>query len=296
MATSHFDNDAKLSGGGQGVGGLSEQDWRRWLPRPDAERSDPAANIVALAHEMCDLVGQLRVAHVKGDPWHLALAAVVVGVEGVVAAHGLPGGAAAVFVSTASRYADWYARQPTVDESTTRPDASAEGATTPGHTTPPAATPTAPRSPRTPAAPAPTTGAAPVDLALNHPVTASSYQTAAYAPYQNFPPSLAVDGDGTTRWSSLAEDPAWIYVDLGATHTVSGARLSWETAYSKDYQIRVSNDAKNWITVYEDSAGNGGIDSFTFTPVTARYVEMFSVARAIPAYGVSLWEFEVLGR
>ena len=134
-----------------------------------------------------------------------------------------------------------------------------------------------------------------VNLALHRSVVASSFQDTTYWPHQNFPAYFAVDGNGGTRWSSLAKNPSWIYVDLGAVHNVVGARVAWETAYAKNYEIQVSDDAKRWITVYQDTAGNGGTDQFTFTPVNVRYVKMESVERAISKYGVSLWEFAVLG-
>src|SRR5208282_5345033 len=67
-----------------------------------------------------------------------------------------------------------------------------------------------------------------VNLALNQPVTASSYQ--ASSPY--CPAIYAVDGNLTNRWASAWSDPQWIYVDLGATYNITEVDLYWENAYA----------------------------------------------------------------
>jgi beta-glucosidase-like glycosyl hydrolase len=106
-------------------------------------------------------------------------------------------------------------------------------------------------------------------------------------------PAAALDGRTTTRWSSLASDPQWIYVDLGGTATISGVVLNWESAYATGYRIDVSNDAVTWTTVYSTTTGHGGVESLAVSG-TGRYVRMYGTARAT-GYGYSLWEFEVHG-
>ncbi len=106
-------------------------------------------------------------------------------------------------------------------------------------------------------------------------------------------PAAALDGRTTTRWSSLASDPQWIYVDLGGTGTISGVVLDWETAYATGYHIDVSTDAVTWTTIYTTTTGRGGVESLAISG-TGRYVRMYGTARAT-GYGYSLWEFEVHG-
>ena len=60
---------------------------------PGASQDDARANIIALAHNMCDLVGQVRFSGVPGDPWKLGLAAFVSSVTEVRAAKGIPAAA-----------------------------------------------------------------------------------------------------------------------------------------------------------------------------------------------------------
>ncbi|HTJ36322.1 MAG TPA: PQQ-dependent sugar dehydrogenase [Dactylosporangium sp.] len=126
------------------------------------------------------------------------------------------------------------------------------------------------------------------NLALNHPATASSTESATY------PASAAVDASTTTRWSSAFGDPQWIQVDLGATHTVNRVRLLWEAAYGSAYQIQTSPDGTAWTTARSVTGGNGGEDDNTGLNVQARYVRIYGTARGTQ-WGYSLFSFEVYG-
>jgi Carbohydrate binding module (family 6) len=110
MANSGFDPVGQR-GDGRGVAGLTDDEWTRWMPSPNAQRDNPRDNILALAHLMCDLVGGLRAAKVPGDHWRLALAAFDVGTDEVVTAGGVPDPAAA-YVSIVDAYTGWYRQQP----------------------------------------------------------------------------------------------------------------------------------------------------------------------------------------
>jgi hypothetical protein len=111
------------------------------------------------------------------------------------------------------------------------------------------------------------------NLALNQPAFSSSDESGSYGP------GKAVDGSGSTRWSSQFSDPQWIYVDLGEEFTIHAVRLNWETAYGSEYKIQVSDDASNWTDVYSTSSGNGGIDQIDFAATRARYVRMYGTGR-----------------
>jgi hypothetical protein len=106
--------------------------------------------------------------------------------------------------------------------------------------------------------------------------------------------AMAIDGSSSTRWSSQFSDPQWIYVDLGARRRVDRVVLRWENAASASYELRVSDDAQTWKTVYVDASGNGGVDDITGLHATARYVKLWSSTRTT-SYGVSLWELEIYG-
>lgn len=130
-----------------------------------------------------------------------------------------------------------------------------------------------------------------VNLALNRPVTVSSFQ--ANSPY--CPGAYAVDGNTTsTRWATDWSDPQWIYVDLGAPYNIAEVQLYWENAYATMFQIQVSSDTVNWTNVYSTTAGLGGVQDLIGLSGAGRYVRMYGIKRAT-TYGYSLWEFQVYG-
>ena len=126
------------------------------------------------------------------------------------------------------------------------------------------------------------------NLAAYKLVTASSIEN------ENFIGSNAVDMDSGTRWASAFNEPEWIYVDLVDNYNINQVVLNWEAAYATAYEIQVSDDANIWSTVYSTTTGDGGLDSISFTPTSARYVRMYGITRAVQ-YGFSLYEFEVYG-
>ncbi|MEI9863290.1 MAG: discoidin domain-containing protein [Limisphaerales bacterium] len=126
-----------------------------------------------------------------------------------------------------------------------------------------------------------------VNLALNKPVVVSSTQS-------GYPATNAVDGNAGTRWSSASSDPQWLYVDLQASYNITRVRLNWEAAYAKSYQIQVSSNAVNWVSIYSTNSGGGGIEDLTGLSGTGRYVRMYGTVRAT-IYGYSLYELEVYG-
>ena len=103
----------------------------------------------------------------------------------------------------------------------------------------------------------------------------------------------AVDGDGTTRWSSARTDDQWLQLDLGKPQRIGKVRLNWEAAYAREYKLQVSDDGQNWRDVAVVTDGAGGEETRAFAPVTARYVRMLGVKRG-SEYGYSLWEMSVL--
>jgi chitosanase len=118
--------------------------------------------------------------------------------------------------------------------------------------------------------------AAPGNLALNKPVTASSTETSTYAA------AKAVDGSGTTRWASAeGVDNQWIRIDLGAGSSVSRVVLNWEAAYAKAYRVELSDDGSSWRQVYSTSTGDGGLDDLTVSG-TGRYLRVYGTVRGTP--------------
>jgi hypothetical protein len=206
--------------------------WEKYKPSPDAEPADHRSKILALARQTCDLVGQLRVAKIGGDPWQTAVAATHVGLPAVAQAKGVPAGAKA-FVSTVVTAAAWYANQPqfggptpqaplvkvTPATTTTTP---ATPTTTPAAKPPVKAVPPAPK-PKPKAVPttaAPTTTAPPLVPTAKLPTTPPSGALPAYDPeveYQIVNPHakrvLELPGDDTDTRTGTAVQ---IWTDQGA--------------------------------------------------------------------------------
>jgi len=158
---------------------------------------------------------------------------------------------------------------------------------------PPTPTPTAPPT-ATPEPPTPTATPDPsVNLALNRPVTVSSFQDDAHTGDE------AVDADPASYWQTAKAVgknvlPAeWIMVDLGSSMSVGTVLLAWDSNYAMSYSIQVSNDSNAWTTVFSTTAGDGGGDAITFTPVTARYVKMDSTAWSSASQRNWLQELEI---
>ncbi|MDR7278887.1 lectin-like domain-containing protein [Catenuloplanes atrovinosus] len=112
MAESGLNESATATeSGGTGLAGLDDADWKQWAPWPDAARTDTQATVLAMAHKMCALSGELRLAGVTGDSWRLSLAAYRSGTEAVVAAKDVPE-AATDYVDRATGYASYYEKLP----------------------------------------------------------------------------------------------------------------------------------------------------------------------------------------
>lgn len=127
----------------------------------------------------------------------------------------------------------------------------------------------------------------PVNIALNRSAEASSLEI------PNFPASYVVDGNSTTRWSSLYTDPQWVCVDLLDTFNINRIGLLWEAAYAVSYEIQTSFDKENWTTIYSQDSSSGGNESIDVEG-TARYVRMLGKKRNTE-WGYSLFEFQIWG-
>ncbi|MCE6994644.1 PQQ-dependent sugar dehydrogenase [Saccharothrix sp. S26] len=134
-------------------------------------------------------------------------------------------------------------------------------------------------------------GAAPVLLSQGKPATASSSGASGFAP------SMAVDGNASTRWASQGGvDPSWISVDLGTTATITRVRLQWDLSCARAYRIETSPDATTWTTVFATSTGAGGVEDLVVGG-TGRHVRVHGTTRCRTAsyHGYSLQEFQVFG-
>ncbi|MGV4923747.1 beta-N-acetylglucosaminidase domain-containing protein [Streptomyces sp. BHT-5-2] len=107
----------------------------------------------------------------------------------------------------------------------------------------------------------------------------------------DFPASAATDGDPRTRWSSPAEDAAWLQFALPRPTRLGLVVLHWQDAYAAAYRVQVSSDGHTWRTAATVADGKGGREAVRMDAEDARYVRIQGDKRAT-RFGYSLWSVE----
>lgn len=123
------------------------------------------------------------------------------------------------------------------------------------------------------------------DLARGTVATSSGDET------PDFPASAATDGDPKTRWSSPAEDGAWLQFALAHPTRLGRLVLTWQDAYAAGYRVQVSPDGRSWRTAATVRDGKGGRESVRMDAKDARFVRIQGDKRAT-RFGYSLWSVE----
>ena len=130
------------------------------------------------------------------------------------------------------------------------------------------------------------TNVATKNMALNQPATALNSQSSDYLP------AMAFDGDPATRWSTKYTDYQPLMVDLGSVVSVSRVYLSWDNAYSDDFELQVASSnaevaANQWTTIATNSNNQAYFNEIGVT-ATGRY---FRVLAKTGFGGFSVREF-----
>ncbi len=107
----------------------------------------------------------------------------------------------------------------------------------------------------------------------------------------------AVDGLDYTRWGSAFADNQYIIVDFEKPEKYDLIVIQWEGQWAVDYEIQVSDDMKNWKTIYsEDNYKGPGHPNYLRQriPVNGegRYLKLFLKKRRMQ-WGFSMYELEV---
>ena len=107
-------------------------------------------------------------------------------------------------------------------------------------------------------------------------VSASSHEESKWG---NFKPVNTVDGDLSGKSSWRAEgDGEWIEYALNNAQPLTGIRIAFVQGDQRtyDFEIRVSEDKKNWKTVFKGTSGGKttGYEFFDFPESPARYVRV----------------------
>jgi RHS repeat-associated protein len=109
-----------------------------------------------------------------------------------------------------------------------------------------------------------------------------------------FAPNSVMDNNSYTRWTANSSDRGeWLMIDLGKAVDFNTVTLYWEAAYAKHYRLLCSLDGANWTEMATPTNKIGGLDRIFVGLRTARYVKMEVLLRSNPAWGCSVWEFNV---
>ena len=110
---------------------------------------------------------------------------------------------------------------------------------------------------------------------------------------------LITDGIFTTRnfdsrWISASNSNEWVYVDLGAVSRIEEVKLYWLAEdWASEYDIQLSDDTKDWKTIYTQDNGKGGTEICLIGREKARYVRL--LCKKGVGSNFSLVEMEVYG-
>ena len=126
------------------------------------------------------------------------------------------------------------------------------------------------------------------NIALGKTISASSQE------HNGTLAGYAIDGNNSSRWSSAHSDNQWLQVDLGQAYDISRVKIFWETAMAQNYDIQISNDASNWITIQSIANNSQAENDFDNLHTTARYVRIYGYTRAT-VWGFSIYELEIYG-
>lgn len=90
------------------------------------------------------------------------------------------------------------------------------------------------------------------------------------------------DGDPTTAWGKGYPD--WVGFDLGSEKELREMKVMWSqgSARYSYFSIDVSNDYKNWTTVYDgQSYMTDEFETYSFDPVQARYIRLYGTGNSV---------------
>lgn len=104
---------------------------------------------------------------------------------------------------------------------------------------------------------------------------------------------MAIDGDLKTRWGGAFSANHWLQIDLGAEADVGGVVIQWDSGFAANYRVLTSLDGQDWLTMYDATDGQGGLEYVFFPSVRARYVRLASAPLNVEL-GVSVFELEPL--
>jgi mono/diheme cytochrome c family protein len=110
--------------------------------------------------------------------------------------------------------------------------------------------------------------------------------------------SLAIDGNGDTRYDTRAEQVPgmWFQIELPEVTTISGLLLDAASSirdYPRGFKVVVSNDGENWSKPIATGRGNARTTEIIFPPVKAKFIRITQTGSAKGLFW-SIHELQVL--
>lgn len=104
----------------------------------------------------------------------------------------------------------------------------------------------------------------------------------------------AVDGDMNTSFSSKNDINQWLSVDLGDSYDIGRISVTWTGDAGKVYDYQVSNDDKNWTSIYRNVKGTpNSTDNRQVYAQNVRYVRVLAYSKVEKGSGIGISELEV---
>ncbi len=102
------------------------------------------------------------------------------------------------------------------------------------------------------------------------------------------------DGNINTVWRSSEQQKQFVEIDLQKYREFGGLVIDWdEKDYAVKYQVQISNDKKNWETVYSVKNGKGGRRYINLKDSEAKYIKLLLAKSSNNGYAIK--EIEVKG-
>ncbi len=100
--------------------------------------------------------------------------------------------------------------------------------------------------------------------------------------------AFAHDGDLSTVWKSADRPPRqWLMIDFQKEREFSGLIIHWDSLnHAREFQVSLSNDKKEWTTVYDARNVHGGTSYIYLPDQESRFVKLDLAASSRKAYGI----------
>jgi hypothetical protein len=106
-----------------------------------------------------------------------------------------------------------------------------------------------------------------------------------------------IDAAGTTvkGWKTTGAQPHQLSIDFGYSREVGGLVIDWDSLdYGAAYQVKLSEDRKEWTTVSRTTAGRGGRTYVYMPECEGRFLQL-AIQRSSRNKGISLRELHIKG-